>query len=271
MFKFFLKKNFADGWENLFFIILCNVIVTAVGVACGFGIFQAGNMSRLAAAGAFVVCAGIFSAFVFSWGACAAKIADFRAASFKVFFGSLRRVFGIAFAFGALFAVFILILRFGIAYYFSDFLQKGSKVSLLFTAVLAWFALVCVIALQWFLPLYYLQESNGFAKCLKKSFIIFFDNAGFSVGIFFYNIFLFALSVLTVGIAPGVNGITLSCMNALRLRLYKYDWIEEMTSQDADFINSRDKRSEVPWDNLLADDKESLGEFKLSRLLFPWK
>ena len=60
-------------------------------------------------------------------------------------------------------------------------------------------------------------------------------------------------------------------MNALRLRLYKYDWIEEMTSQDSDFINSRDKRSEVPWDELLASDKESLGEFKLSRLLFPWK
>lgn len=271
MFKFFLKKNFADGWENLFFMILCNVIVTAVGAGCAFGIFQAGKISQLGAAGAFVVFAGFFSSAVFSWGACAAKIADFRAASFKVFFLAFRRVFGIAFVFGALFAVFILIVRFGIAYYLSDFLQNGSKISLLFTAVLVWFTLVCVIALQWFVPLYYLQESNGFSKCLKKSFIIFFDNAGFSVGIFFYNIFLFALSVLTIGIAPGVNGLTLSCMNALRLRLYKYDWIEEMSAQDPDFINSRDKRSEVPWDELLADDKESLGAFKLSRILFPWK
>lgn len=271
MFKFFLKKNFADGWDNLFFLILCNVITIALVAGSGFAIFQAGKIGALASSLAFVLACGIISIALFAWGADAAKIADFRAATFSEFFRAIKHVLGIGFAFGALFAIFLLIVRFGISYYFSSYLKDGNKVSLLFTAVLAWFVIVCVIALQWFLPLYYLQDSNGFSKCLKKSFIIFFDNAGFSVGIFFYNIFLFAVSVLTIGLIPGLNGITLSCMNALRLRLYKYDWIEKMTESDPDFINNRDKRNEVPWDELLADDKESLGPRKLSSFLFPWK
>ena len=66
---------------------------------------------------------------------------------------------------------------------------------------------------------------------------------------------------------PGVNGITLSNMNALRLRLYKYDWLEE----HPDYENDRDKRADVPWDQLIADDKESLGERKLLSFIFPWK
>lgn len=271
MFKFFLKKNFADGWDNLFFLILCNVITIALVAGSGFVIFQLGKVNVLFASIAFVVCTGIVSIALFAWGADAAKIADFRAATFSEFFRAIKHVLGIGFAFGALFAVFLLVVRFGISYYLVDFLKSGNKVSLIFTAVLAWFVIVCVIALQWFLPLYYLQDSNGFSKCLKKSFIIFFDNAGFSVGIFFYNIFLFALTCLTIGLIPGLNGITLSCMNALRLRLYKYDWIEKMSESDPDFINNRDKRSEVPWDELLAGDKESLGPRKLSSFIFPWK
>ena len=72
-------------------------------------------------------------------------------------------------------------------------------------------------------------------------------------------------------IIPGLNGILLSSTNALRLRLYKYDWIEKMSENDPDFEKNRDKRNEVPWDELLAEDKESLGPRKLSSFLFPWK
>lgn len=271
MFRFFFKKNFADGWDNLFFLILSNVITVAFAAGSGFVVLKALTVNNLIGSALFVVCSGIVSIIVFAFGAVAAKVADFRAASFSVFLKAIKHVLAIGFLSGALFALFLLIVRFGTAYYFSSYLKDGNKISLLFTAVLAWFTLICIIALQWFIPLYYLQDSNDFIKCLKKSFIIFFDNAGFSVQIFLYNIFLFAFTCLTVGLVPGINGITLSCMNALRLRLYKYDWIEEMSEKDPDFINDRDKRNEVPWDELLAEDKESLGPRKLSSFLFPWK
>ena len=68
-------------------------------------------------------------------------------------------------------------------------------------------------------------------------------------------------------IAPGVNGITLAAMNATRLRLYKYDWLDEHPG----YINDRDKRANVPWDELIAQDKETLGPRKISSFLFPWK
>ena len=76
---------------------------------------------------------------------------------------------------------------------------------------------------------------------------------------------------MTFLIVPGLNGILLSSTKALRLRLYKYDWIEKMSGTDPEFENNRDKRNEVPWDELLADDKESLGPRKLSSFVFPWK
>ena len=99
-------------------------------------------------------------------------------------------------------------------------------------------------------PLYFLQEENNFRKCFKKSFIIFFDNAAFSFVMLVYNLLLLALSFVLFFLLPGINGITLSNTNALRLRLYKYDWLEE----HPDYVNNRDKRADVPWDELLADD-----------------
>ena len=86
-----------------------------------------------------------------------------------------------------------------------------------------------------------------------------------------YNLVIFAISCVTFLLIPGLNGIVLSSTNALRIRLYKYDWIEKMSETDPEFANDRDKRSEVPWDELLADDMESLGPRKPSSFIFPWK
>ncbi|MBQ0051655.1 MAG: hypothetical protein KBT11_06260 [Treponema sp.] len=271
MFKFYLKKNIADGWDNFFFLILSNIIPLLLVIGSYFAIGLAATVNPLAQAGAFILCAGLVSTSIFAWGANAAKIADFGTPTFSVFFSSIKYVWKIGLAFGAFLAIGFLVLRFGIAYYLAMYLRDGTKIGLLLTAVLAWFVLVCIIALQWFIPLYYLQESNGFVKCLKKSFIIFFDNAGFSVKVFFYNILLVALSVMIIGLVPGFCGILLSSTNALRLRLYKYDWFEKKAAEDPEFMNNRDKRDEVPWDELLSDDKESLGPRKLSSFLFPWK
>ena len=82
-----------------------------------------------------------------------------------------------------------------------------------------------------------------------------------------HNLVLCVLTILTFGLIPGLNGITLSCTNACRLRLYKYDWFEE----HPEYLEDKEKRASVPWDELIADDKESLGQRKLSSFLCPWK
>lgn len=271
MFAFYLKKNFCDGWDNFFFLVLSNAVNIALLAASYFALRYADEMSPYLFAPALVFFSSLLSVSLFAWGASLAKIADFRSPSFALYLSALRDVWRVAALFGAMVSAVLILIRFALSYYLRMYFLDGSLLGLVMTAALGWFVFVSVIALQYFIPLYFLQESNGFVKCLRKSFIIFYDNVAFSVQLFLVNLLLFVLSCVTFMIVPGLNGITLSCMNALRLRLYKYDWIERMSGDDPDFQKDREKRNEVPWEELLAEDKESLGPRKLGSFLFPWK
>ena len=271
MFKFFLKKNFCDGWDNFFFLVLSNAITIVLLFGAYFALRAAGAVNPYLPVLVFVLFSGILMVQLFAWGSNAAKLADFRSPSFSVFFSTLKSVWKIGFAFGVMIALALLLARFAIAYYLTLYFRDGNIIGLVVTAGLGWFLLVSAISLQYFIPLYFLQENNGFKKCLKKSFIIFYDNVGFSIELFIYNIVIFVISCVTFLIIPGLNGLVLSSTNALRLRLYKYDWIEKMSEVEPDFEKNRDKRNEVPWDELLADDIESLGPRKLMSFIFPWR
>ncbi|MBQ6781401.1 MAG: hypothetical protein IJP62_09260 [Treponema sp.] len=266
MLKFFFKKNFCDGWDNLFFIMVSNIGVIALLAGFGFLIRLAGSVNVLSMFGVIVLATGVLMSFVFAWGANARKIADFNSPSVQLFFRSLKESWRTGFLFGLMLGLFAVVCVVAISYYLS-MAFSGSTIGLFFCMLITVFALVCVMAMQWFVPLYFLQEENDFRKCFKKSFIIFFDNAAFSFAMLIYNLVLLAISFIAFFLIPGINGITLSNMNALRLRLYKYDWLEE----HPDYMNNRDKRADVPWDDLLADDKESLGPRKFTSFIFPWK
>jgi len=269
MFKFFLKKNFADGWDNLFFLIISNVfsIVVVGGGFFAFRTLLSLSINPWLQNLVLIVLGGILMIVNFAYGANAAKIANFDTGSFGTFFRAFTYSWKIGFLFGAFLTTTILLIRIGILYY----LSFNNNIGLLLIAFLGWFSLIGVIALQWFVPLYFLQEQNGFVKCLKKSFIIFFDNPWFSIVVFIYNVFLFALSCCCFLLIPGFSGLTLSTTNALRLRLKKYDWLEEMDKKEPGFSSDRDKRYNVPWDDLIAEDKEILGPRKLTSFIFPWK
>ncbi len=267
MFTFFLKKNFADGWDNLFFLGASNLFVIALGAILAIVIrplFALGTI--FLTAGIVVFCALIFVE-LFAFGSNAAKIAQFDSPSIFSFLKSFHYAWKPGFLCGVVFAISILILRVGFSFYLARFLENGSFVWLLLLASLGWATLIALIALQWFIPLYFLQTENTLFKCLKKSFIIFFDNPSFSAGVFLYNLILFALSVCLFLLIPGLNGILLSSTNALRLRLYKYDWIDE----HPEALSDRDKRADVPWNDLLENDRQALGPRKLSSFIFPWK
>ena len=268
MFKFFLKKNFADGWDNLFFIILSNafsILVIAL-TAAALRLLPDGG-SLLLPALALILAGGVLMTLVFAYGAVAAKVANFDSGGFGTFFRAFTYSWKIGLCSGVALTAAVLVIRFGILYYMSF----GNTFGLLMTAILGWFSLISAMALQWFVPLYFLQEQNGFSKCLKKSFIIFFDNPAFSVGCFLYNVLLFALSCVFFLLAPGFSGITLSTTNALRLRLKKYDWLEKMDEADPNFSASRDNRAAVPWSELISEDVETLGPRKLGSFIFPWR
>lgn len=266
MLKFFFQKNFCDGWDNIFSLLIPNAISIILGIGTYLAVGAVARVNVMISLLVLIVCCGVIMISIFAWGGNAKKIADFDAPSLANYFKSFPHVLVRGFLFGALIGTLVVVSSIAIPYYLRMF-KSGNLLGLLFVALLFWFLLVCAIALQWFLPLAFLQEGNTFRKCLKKSFIIFFDNPGFSFVMGLYNLILLVVSLFLFFIMPGTSGITLSQMNALRLRLYKYDWLEE----NPDIAADKDKRCEVPWDKLIAEDKETLGPRNLQSFIFPWK
>ncbi len=56
---------------------------------------------------------------------------------------------------------------------------------------------------------------------------MFFDNPGFSFFVFLSSAIVLVVSFFLAFLIPGFAGLALGGNVALRLRLYKYDWIEE--------------------------------------------
>ena len=265
---FFVKKNFRDGWDNIPWIITFNIVILAFAAAAYFsivGIFAIEALSdAFAIALSFaIIFAGLFFilSLLLSISDVAAKIADFKSAAYKEIFTNMKDAFKDSFQLTLILTAAALLIGIGIPFY----LKMQNMMGFLLAAVLFWVAISIILALQWFMPLRS-QMKGDFKKTLKKSFIIFFDNIGFSIFLFIYTIFLTAFSILLAFIMPGITGIILAQNNALRLRLYKYDWMEEHPE-----LSEKEARKSIPWKELIAEDVETLGPQTLKGLIFPWK
>ncbi len=92
------------------------------------------------------------------------------------------------------------------------------------------------------------------------------DNTGFSIIMGLYNLLLLALSILPIGFFPSIAGIAIAKQNAFRIRMYKYDYLDEHPE-----LKSPRERRQIPWEELIYEDREALGPRKLRSFLFPWK
>ncbi|MCF6336254.1 MAG: hypothetical protein L3J12_10990, partial [Spirochaetales bacterium] len=77
-----------------------------------------------------------------------------------------------------------------------------------------------------------------------------------------YSLIVLSLSVFTAFLIPGVTVILLAHQTAVKLRLYKYDYLEE---------NKDTGRKNIPWNTLLFDEREKVGKRTLKGMIFPWK
>lgn len=264
---FFLKKNFCDGWDSAFWLMFSNILAILVGVACFFGASGILKVTFIPEWLTIVLslCFLIFGGFaivilMMSVNEACARIADFKSVTVKEIFTKLKDGVKDSILFTLLLTALVLLAVIGIPFY----LRMGNMFGILFAALVFWALLVCVLALQWFFPLRS-QMHGDFKKTLKKCFIILFDNTGFSIFIFVYNLILTVLSCV-VFVLPGLSGICLSLNNALRLRLYKYDWLEEHPD-----IPLKEARKQIPWGELIAEDYETLGPRSFKSFIFPWK
>ena len=145
----------------------------------------------------------------------------------------------------------------GFPFYFS----VGGLPGLVGLVTIFWISVFWWMSVQYFFPASY-QLEGGIRKQLKKSFLLLLDNTFFSIFLGIYSILILGISFFTALLIPGISVILLAHQAALKLRLYKYDYLEE---------NNDISRKKIPWSALLYKEKEKIGSRTLKGMIFPWK
>jgi len=184
-------------------------------------------------------------------------ISDYSDFGFADFFANLKIIWPMGLFIGGLACLSYLLFTVVIPFY----LSMNSMPGLLLAALVFWVQIIVVLAMQFFFAVRARLDTN-LIKIIKKCFIIFLDNPLFCIFTLIHNLVMLILSGFLAFLFPGPAAILLFLDEGLRLRLLKYDWLE---------ANPQANRREIPWDELLNDDKEKTGTRSIRGLFFPWK
>ena len=261
MFGFIIKKNFCDGWDNLIAVIVANLVFLFTGIGLVF-LNAFASKSGILALICLLLSSVILSILAFASSDSAAHIANFEGIHIFDFVKQIPGALKDGALFGLMNAGVFLISSFSIRYYI---VESGTLLGFALGCAIFWVDFFYLLAMQWFIPIRGLMHNN-FKKCFKKSFIILFDNTGFSLLMALYNLILLALSVVCIGFFPSMSGLLIANTNALRVLLYKYDYLEEHPE-----LKTKKERKQIPWDDLLMEDRDILGPRPIRSFLFPWK
>jgi hypothetical protein len=257
---FLLKKTFFDLWDNAFRIALLNI-----GFIASFAFFLL--IHRLleefsplpdAVSGIIFLLASVWcSVYLAAVAASVKNISDYSGFGFNDFLGAFRRVWKAGLVFGLVFCAGALLLTFIIPFY----LLMDSTAGILIASLLFWTLVLLVTVLQYFFAVR-ARLGTGSVKIIKKCFFLFIDNPVFFIGTMFLSLLFLVLSAVSAFLLPGLAGVLLFLDESLRLRLLKYDWLEQNSGAD---------RRYIPWDTVLAEEYEKTGRRTMRGLLFPWK
>jgi hypothetical protein len=256
MIGFLIKKTFFDLWDHLFSMVLVNLGFLA---SAALPILVPPLLEFNAVLSLGVLLIGLIWLFIYLATAarCIKKISDYGSFGFADFFESIKPSIPAGLAMGLIVFFIVLMVTIVIPFY----LSLDSMIGVFLTAIIFWIAVAAVLSLQFF-PAASVRLDNNTFKALKKCFIFFFDNTGFCIFSLIHNLILLALSAILAFLMPGPAGILLYLDESVRLRLLKYDWLEE---------NPTANRKRIPWDALLIDEREKTGTRTLRNFIFPWK
>ena len=240
-----LKKFLYDWWDNFFLVIALNF---------GFLLFLAFAFLLISIseiAGVILFFMTIYWLFIYVCSAASVlkEVSDYRHPVIVDFFKNIKGAFLPAAVLFAASAFVFMIIRFTIPIY----LQMESIAGLGAAIFSCWICLFIIASIQFYPSVYYRLGMHPL-KSLKKCAAIFFDNTFFSL----FNLFINTIFTLLVLPFPGCPLLFLD--EALRLRLFKYDWLE-----------THARKIKIPWDELLAEEKENTGTRSLKSFIFPWK
>lgn len=256
MFGFLVKKAFFDMWDNLFRILIMNLGYIAIMAV--FFLLAPLFVSILPLFVATVLIGvALFAVYTGGVSRMCAEIADYRRPGFADFFHFVRESLPSSLFFALTVGGYGLIISVAFRFY-------GGMKSIagpLAVALLFWVTVAGILAAQFFFPIQS-RLDRKFRKIARKSFLVFFDNPSFSIGLSLCALVVMGISVFTALLLPGLATIFLWWNVAFKLRLYKYDWLEQNPGQN---------RRRVPWDALLVEDRERVGKRTLRGMIFPWK
>jgi hypothetical protein len=255
MFGFLVKKAFFDMWDNMFRIIIMNLGYIAVLSIFWLAIEIAG-IPALSIPVLFIAIAA-FAVYTGAVSRMCADIADYKQPGFRDFWGFVKETFPSSLLLALVILVYVLIISVAFNFYGGVKNITGP----LAVALLFWVTVAGVFSIQFFFPIQS-RLDRKFRKIVRKTFLVFFDNPGFSIALFLAALATTIISFLTALLLPGIATVLLWWNVAFKLRLYKYDWLEK---------NPGEKRRRIPWDALLIDDRERVGKRTLRGLIFPWK
>ena len=263
MLGLFLRKNFYEGWDNVVYFLVPNLLMDLVVLLASLAMWF-GKEYLLVWGIAILVSLILLSILSLAWGEISNSIVNYDSIEFVDFFKKIPSCILDGVFLGITYFVLFVLTFFGVQYYF----QKGATfVGLMAGCMFCWIAVTIFMALQWFIPIR-CAFHNKFGKTFKKCFIVLINNLPFSIFIIIYNLFLCVVSIIMIGLAPGICGVIFARSNAFRLILKKYDYIEEVQKEDA----SVDVRKiKIPWKQILEEDNEMVGKRTFKNFFMPWK
>ena len=263
MIGFLIKKTFYDLWDNMFRIVLLNL---GFIVSLAIPIILPGYIPITVLSIAVAVI-GVLWCFVYLAAAALSvkAISDYGIFNFADFKANLKAGWpaGVVMALAGF--VFFLVIRIIIPFY----LYMNSLIGLLLGALIFWMLILALVSFQFFFAIRARLDTKPI-KIIKKCFIIFFDNPGFSIFSLLYTLVTLAASLIFALLLPGPAGLLLFLDEGLRLRLMKYDWLESV-SQDNPPTAGPPRRRSIPWDALLIEEREKTGTRTFRNFIFPWK
>ena len=254
---FFIKKSFFDGWDNLISLVVLNlgyllVLLTFYGA---FELFQVATIPALLLVIIAFAFNSLYSALVSYQTQVYVKGSK---EGFHYFIGGIKLLYKHAILHFILSILSGSIIIFVIPFY----LSYGSPFTFILAVIIFWVLLLVLLGLLYYYPLAIRMNQDSPLKTAKKALLIVADNIWFSLFLAIYQIVLFVITIFFATIMPGIAGLALSRQVAITLLMLKYDYLEE---------HPQTKKNEIPWDELLYDERDKIGHRSLRSLIFPWK
>jgi uncharacterized membrane protein YesL len=257
MLMFMVKKAFFDMWDhflsvvliNLGFIVLLTIPLLLPSVLVDLSVYAALASQVIGGLIAFVYAGTISMA--------ARDIANYERPEFGKVLEYLRDTWKSSLVLGLIWAAVVLIVVVG----FPVYANMGNLLGLAAIVFLFWALVIWTLASQFYFPVR-AQLDTKIGKVIRKSFIIFFDNTFFAIVTGIGSALIIVGSVFTALLIPGIAGLLIWHQVGLKLRVLKYDYLEE---------NPDANRRQIPWDALLIDERERVGKRTLRGMIFPWK